>query len=108
MVVPWLRPGIEDRRNRAKDRVDRGQVGSLSPIAFETREREVTACGLAPMSERDHVVDLMREGKVVFMDATVFAAASGSFEDLSAQRGGDRQPSHPIRPALPTLSARVP
>jgi len=48
MVVPWLRPGIEDRRNRAKDRVDRGQVGSLSPIAFEAGEREVVARGLAP------------------------------------------------------------
>ena len=85
MLGPRLDPGIEYRRNRAKNRVDRGQVGSLSSIAFETGECQVLAFGSSPVPERDYVVNLMREREIILMDAAVFTPSPRSIEDLGAE-----------------------
>ena len=108
MLGPRLDPGIEYRRNRAKNRVDRGQVGSLSSIAFETGECQVLAFGSSPVPERDYVVNLMREREIILMDAAVFTPSPRSIEDLGAECSRDWHACHRIRLASLTLTARVP
>ena len=66
------------------------------------------ARGLAPVPERNHVVDLMRERNVVLMDTAVFTLSPGSFENLGAECSQDRHAYHRIRPAPLTLTVLVP
>jgi hypothetical protein len=98
MLVPRLCPGVEDRRHSPECRVNCGQVGSFSPVAFEARESKVAARGLPPVPDGNDVVYLMGEWNVVLMDAAVFAAAPGSLGDQGSQFGGDRCPAHRVRP----------
>ena len=85
---------IEQWGDHTRDRIDSAQIRAFPPIAFEAREREVAAHGVAAVLAWQDMVNMMREGDIVLMEQAVLAPLLCTLPDAPTQRSGDVNGRH--------------
>jgi len=81
MVFPNLGARIKKRGQLTRRRIEGGNIGTFAPIAVHTSQCQVFGGGFAAVLLGNDVVGLVRKQRIVFVDATVFAATACSFSD---------------------------
>jgi hypothetical protein len=89
VLLPRLRARIEERNDRAVNRINCRQVGAFTPIAFQASEREVVASRVAAMFEGDNVINMMGKGDILLMKQAILAPLPCALHDAPPQRCGD-------------------
>ena len=65
VFLPHMGTRIEQWGDRTRRRIDSAQIRAFPPIAFEAREGEVAAHGVAAVLAWQDMVNMMREGDIV-------------------------------------------
>ena len=94
MLAPGLSAGIEDGNNRAIRRVNGCKVRTFVAVAIEAGQREIAFDSLAAVFERNEMIEVMGERRIVLMNQTVFTPPVGSLDHELAERRWDMDPAH--------------
>ena len=102
VIGPGLPSRIE-QSHRLSGCAQRGDVGSLVPVADGAGQSEVVRAGVPAMLPADDVIDLMTVAAEVFAQQAILATPARAFGHQAPDIAGNR-PSHPPRSDAPSLS----
>jgi len=80
-------PRVEERYDLAGNRIDAGQVGSLTQVAAMAGKRQVVGVVAPAMLPRDDMLDVMGDSAVGLVEAAILTTAGRSLPNMVA-RGG--------------------
>ncbi|SRR6266487_2022319 len=85
VIRPLLGPRIKQRHKVACFGIDGADVAPLPPIAHRAGQREVIECRLPSVLFSDHMIHLMRRGREILVEQTVFTAVTRPLDHETSQ-----------------------